>query len=342
VTPTFSVLIPAYNAEATIAETLDSLLAQTRGDWEAIVVDDGSTDATAEVASAYAARDPRFSVLSKANGGAASARNLAARHASGSLWCLLDADDLYLPTYFERMGRFVDEHPSYDIFSASGYFFRSGEGSWPDEFPGNDAVRSYEVDDMLVRNRFSVQSLFRRGVFDLAGGFDEDPCMFNEDYYFWLRAMLRGARHIHNPERLWTYRVSSGQKTSDPVRFMRGDIYVIDTLLSRGEIRGRQARIARKSRRRLARDCRIVEARGRREQLEDRLARGDLAGARAAYLAAGEGYASKAKYALGVTVMLASPRLFARLAPKIAAEDPTSGIETEDPRFTRGGPDERR
>lgn len=311
-TPAFSVLMPAYNSEATIAESLDSLLAQTREDWEAIVVDDGSSDRTAAIAREYADRDPRFIVLSKPNGGTASARNMAATRARADLWSLLDADDMYLPQYFERMGRFIDAHKSFDIYSCSGYFFRAGEDPRPDELPDTDEVRSFTVEEMLTSNRFSVHAVFRHEVYELAGGFSEDPRMILEDYYFWLSAMLRGARQVHDPERLWLYRMSAGQKTGDQMPCLRSNIHMIDTVLASGDLAPGRARIARQSRRSLVDSCELLQARRTREQLEERLTRGEYAHARASYIAARRGYWSPVKYLAGLALMIASPRLFAR------------------------------
>ncbi len=97
---TVSVLIPAYNEASRIATTLESVLAQTHPPHEVIVVDDGSTDATADVASAFPVR-----VLRKANGGISSARNLGLREAHGTWVAFLDADDRWSPTRLEWLAR---------------------------------------------------------------------------------------------------------------------------------------------------------------------------------------------------------------------------------------------
>ena len=93
-----SVVIPAYNAEATIRETLASALAQTFFNLEVILVDDGSTDATAAIAEGVAAEDPRVRLLRQSNRGVAAARNHGVREARGGLIAFLDADDLWHPT----------------------------------------------------------------------------------------------------------------------------------------------------------------------------------------------------------------------------------------------------
>src|SRR4051812_28108863 len=107
VEPTFSVAIPAYNAAATIAPALRSVLAQTRGDFEAIVVDDGSTDATAEAVGPFL-EDGRITLVQQENRGLSGARNTALASARGRYVSLLDSDDLWLPHYLERMGEALD------------------------------------------------------------------------------------------------------------------------------------------------------------------------------------------------------------------------------------------
>ena len=92
-----SVIVPAYNAAATIGETLRSALAQTYPQLEVLVVDDGSTDATADIVRSFVARDPRVRLLQQANAGVAAARNLAIAQSRGAYVAPLDADDLWHP-----------------------------------------------------------------------------------------------------------------------------------------------------------------------------------------------------------------------------------------------------
>jgi glycosyltransferase involved in cell wall biosynthesis len=314
VTPTFSVLIPAYNAEATVGQALDSLLAQSRADWEAIVVDDGSTDSTASIVAGYAARDPRIRVRTKGNGGSGSARNLAAGFASGSLFTLLDADDCYLPEAFARIGAFIEAHPDHDIFSSDGYTFRTGEARRPDTLHSDSEVRSFSAEDLIPGNKFRVLTTFRREVFDLAGGFDAQHREVAEDWDFRLRGLLRGAKHVHCPERLWEYRYSDSQRTSDLLGCRREDLAMLDRLLGSGELTPAQMPLGRHSRDAIARDVHYLEARQARHDLKAILASGASVGARAAYLRAAPAYKNRAMYLAGMVPMLISPRLFARLS----------------------------
>ena len=100
--PLVSVVVPAFNAERTLGETLGSIAAQDYPDLEILIVDDGSTDSTAEIASRFCADEPRARLLRKANGGVASARNLGITEARGAYVAPVDADDLWHPAKISR------------------------------------------------------------------------------------------------------------------------------------------------------------------------------------------------------------------------------------------------
>jgi glycosyltransferase involved in cell wall biosynthesis len=100
--PLVSIIIPAYNAAGFVATTLSSVQQQTYTQLEIVVVNDGSTDSTAEIVGQYAQSDPRIKLLSKTNGGVAAARNWGLKHAQGEYVAFLDADDIWHPTKIER------------------------------------------------------------------------------------------------------------------------------------------------------------------------------------------------------------------------------------------------
>lgn len=106
--PAISVILPAYRAAATLAEAVASVQAQSRTDWELIIVNDASSDETGEVAERLAAADPRIRIFHLTqNAGAAVARNTAIRAALGRYIAFLDADDLWLPQKLERQIAFM-------------------------------------------------------------------------------------------------------------------------------------------------------------------------------------------------------------------------------------------
>jgi teichuronic acid biosynthesis glycosyltransferase TuaG len=114
-----SVVMPAYNAEATLESSIRSVQAQTREDWELIVVDDGSADRTVELAQAAAAADPRIRVIRQRNRGVAAARNVGIDAARGRYLAFLDADDTWLPGKLSRQLAFMSWHDS--ALSATAY-----------------------------------------------------------------------------------------------------------------------------------------------------------------------------------------------------------------------------
>jgi glycosyltransferase involved in cell wall biosynthesis len=119
--PLVTVIIPAYNAGATLSRTLASALNQTHRKLEVFVVDDGSTDDTAEVARQAAARDARLHLLRQKNAGVAAARNLALSRASGEFTAWLDADDLWHPRKIEAQLGVYFQAPAPPSFVYTGY-----------------------------------------------------------------------------------------------------------------------------------------------------------------------------------------------------------------------------
>ena len=101
--PVVSVIIPVYKVEKYLRRCLDSLIAQTFADWQAICIDDGSPDRSPAILDEYAARDARIKVIHRANGGVSSARNLGIENASGNYIHFLDADDWIDPEYYQAM-----------------------------------------------------------------------------------------------------------------------------------------------------------------------------------------------------------------------------------------------
>jgi len=97
--PFFSILLPIYNREDLLSETIDSILNQSFQDWELVAVDDGSTDSSAEILKSY--HDDRFTIIEQKNSGAGAARNTAIANANGEYFAFLDSDDLWNPNHLE-------------------------------------------------------------------------------------------------------------------------------------------------------------------------------------------------------------------------------------------------
>ena len=115
--PVFSVIVPAYNAEPTLARCLDSIIKQAMPDYEVIIVNDGSTDRTQDIAEAYSAKDSRFRVIHQFNQGASSARNTGLSLAKGEWIVFLDADDCFSGEYIP-----LSINPDIDLYFQNGKF----------------------------------------------------------------------------------------------------------------------------------------------------------------------------------------------------------------------------
>lgn len=185
--PSFSIIIPARNAEAYLDETLNSLHAQTNRDFEAIIVDDGSTDATAAIAGTHQARDQRFRTVSGPGRGVSAARNLGLSASGAPALLFLDADDLLLPDSLERFRAALDASTAP---AALGVVQRIAEDGSP--LPGNDNVALAGDSDHLTRllqKNFVVNGgalAIRREAIEACGPYDTDLA-YGEDWEFWCR-----------------------------------------------------------------------------------------------------------------------------------------------------------
>jgi glycosyltransferase involved in cell wall biosynthesis len=195
--PRISVLLPCFNHGGFIDEALESVLAQTCQDFEIVIVDDGSTDPeTVEKLSSCSL--PRTRVLRTANGGLPAARNHAARHASGAVYCALDADDRLAPTWFEKALRVLDDQPSLSFVSHWLETFGDERWTW--------TPTDCDLPALLARNAVNGAALVRREAFEAVGGYDETMREGCEDWDFWLRLVESGRRGRIIPEVLFYYR----------------------------------------------------------------------------------------------------------------------------------------
>src|SRR6478736_7892917 len=101
--PRVSVVVPIYNVEHYLRDCLESLATQTFEDLQVVMVDDGSTDGSAAIAQEFAERDPRFTLVSQANGGLSAARNTGIESATGELLAFVDSDDVVAPNAYELL-----------------------------------------------------------------------------------------------------------------------------------------------------------------------------------------------------------------------------------------------
>ena len=206
----FSVIIPLYNKAPYIRKALESVLAQTYTDYELIIVDDGSTDGSAEIAEAFLheaigtknidadlSSPPRliasspYRLLKQKNAGVSAARNNGFPVSSAEYIAFLDADDWWEPTYLERMAQLIDDYPDAGLYASNYVYYKPGKT--------HVAIRNietgyfnypkayYEGNAMPV---WTGATMIPRKVFDEMGGFPMG-IKLGEDFLLWSKIALR-------------------------------------------------------------------------------------------------------------------------------------------------------
>jgi len=231
--PSVTVVVPAYNAGDTVVETLRTVSAQTHQALEIIVVDDGSTDHTAQVVESYRSVEPRLRLIRQENGGVAAARNTGIKHATTRFIAPLDSDDLWHPTKLEKHMSALQKKPD-AAFVYSPFRILNGDGRIIGNHPFfafSGRVFYRQLFFNMVGNGSGMT--FRKDVALAVGGYDpslrEAGLQGCED---WLLQMLMSIDHevAHVPEYLIGYRKVPGAMSSDTNRMWRSRIMATDIL----------------------------------------------------------------------------------------------------------------
>jgi len=220
--PFFSVIIPTYNQSNLLNEALDSLINQTFKNWEAIVVNDGSTDNTSIVMDDYSKRDSRIKCFYKENGGTASALNYGIKHAKGEWICWLSSDDLFEPNKLEIHFNAIKENPDIKFFHSHWYLLleetkqKIAPALWLEIPPIEFQVTRFFWANYIHGNAIAVH----KSVFDDVGLFDE-TLRQGQDFDMWLRISSKYKSHFIN-ERTCVTRIHKGQTTNS---FLEGGVF---------------------------------------------------------------------------------------------------------------------
>jgi len=227
--PKVSVVIPAYNAERHIRETLDSVLAQTYRDFEVVVVDDGSTDRTREIVGSYGGP---VRCIAQANAGPSAARNRGVREARGEFVAFVDSDDLWLRE------KLAEQVPLFDADGRVGLVYchvqRITADGQPLPTPQMPKPTGQVFVDFLFRNHCPTSAaVVRRECFERCGYFPEDM-VWAEDWHLWLRIARRyefaAARRV-----LARHRVHSSALTRQYEKAYLGARSVLESALEEGD-----------------------------------------------------------------------------------------------------------
>ena len=261
--PRVSIIIPAFNAETHLGETLRSVGAQTFDDWQVVLADDGSSDRTVEIAEGFG---PRIKVVSgSANAGPATARNSAIGESSGELLAFLDADDYWLPDYLKEQVEAFDSAGGAD--ARVGIVACNARVLGPNGFLATtymDVVRfpdDITVSRLLQSNPIFVGAMSPRAVVEEAGGFCAE-IFGTEDHDLWIRIVELGYRVIANRQPLAVYRAQPGSVSADAGSMARASQAVYRRALARGRLAPAERRLAKRELRRQRAVARITSADG--------------------------------------------------------------------------------
>jgi len=188
---TISVIIPLYNKGKYIARALDSVFAQTYQDFEAIVVDDGSTDDGPDIVREY--NEPRLRLIQQANAGPGSARNRGIKETIAPYLAFLDADDEWLPGFLEIALQNLQKHEN-SALCAVGFMYPPRKVARTDIVEGEYRL-PHEIDPVAMKRVLDFlhsagNVLCRKEVVLQFGGFYENKCTYGEDGYLWLQVLL--------------------------------------------------------------------------------------------------------------------------------------------------------
>lgn len=225
-----SVIVPAYNSEATVKATIQSILAQTFHDFELLIIDDGSTDGTAQVAQAI--EDDRIRVLSYENGGLATARNRGIDEAQGELLSFIDADDLWTPEKLQDQVDALAANPEAAVaYSWTDYIDENDQFL----YPGGRDKHEGDIYAALFQQNFIESGsnlMVRAAALEDVGQFEAEAIAVTEDWDLWLRLAMHYSFALV-PKAQILYRVLPQSLSSNFKRQERDTLKVMRDALAR-------------------------------------------------------------------------------------------------------------
>lgn len=188
--PLVSVIIPIYNMQEFLAETIESVLQSTYPRYELILVDDGSTDQSATIAQQFSSNHPNILFFAQPNGGVSNARNTALKHASGKYILPVDADNLISADYIEKAVDVLETDHDVKVVACEAVFFGDKKGAW--ELP------PFSLELLARKNMLDNCSMYRKKDCESIGGYCNE-ILGCEDWDFWISMLKNGGKVVKLP-----------------------------------------------------------------------------------------------------------------------------------------------
>ena len=200
-----SIIIPIYNMEAYLAQTLESVAALSYPNLEVVLVDDGSTDNSASIAQQYATQHAHVHFFQQANQGVAVARNIAIAQASGCYIFPLDGDDLLHEGFLQEAATILDQRAEVKVVCGSDQFFDQKQGPW--------RLPPFDIKLLARKNILNASALYRKADYLQTIGYDS-TLPWNEDWGFWISLLKTGGEVVRLTRPAISYRIRSHSRRS--------------------------------------------------------------------------------------------------------------------------------
>ncbi len=198
-----SIIIPAYNAEKYIEESIRSALNSEYLNFEIIVVNDGSTDSTQVVLERLMTQHSSLKVYQQTNSGVAAARNYAILKSNGTYILPLDADDIISKNFVSEAVKILEQQPSVKVVGCEAEFIGDRSGRWQ--------LKPFKIDILCVKNLIPCTAMYRKEEWRRVGGYCEEQ-MGREDWDFWLSILRKEEEFIRLPFVGFYYRIHKNSK----------------------------------------------------------------------------------------------------------------------------------
>ncbi|MDI5887395.1 glycosyltransferase family 2 protein [Flavobacterium yafengii] len=185
-----SIIIPCFNSKVTLEATLESVLRQKYQNWEAIIVNDGSTDETEEIALHWVNKDDRFRYYSKQNEGLGKTRNFAINKSCGTLILPLDSDNQLEEDFVENAISIFESNRNIGVVYGHAQYFGKKNEFWK--------VEEYKLEKILIENYIDACAIYKKVLWQQVGGYDENmPYQGLEDWELWIAFGVINVNFFH-------------------------------------------------------------------------------------------------------------------------------------------------
>lgn len=203
--PLVSIICPCYNQAQYLEETIESALKSSYRPVEILIINDGSTDNSEEVAEKLSSEHEEISVINQSNQGAAKARNCGINSAKGKYILCLDSDDLISKNYLSEGIQILEKAPKVKIaYCEAVKFSEKGQKPWK--------LKPYSSNQLARDNMIFVSAIFRKSDWEACGGFSEDMLYGREDWEFWIKMLKTGGEVVRLPFVGFYYRLTPTSK----------------------------------------------------------------------------------------------------------------------------------